>query len=145
MSRCCCMDIFCLFPFSAAQPTPLSQVDDIALFIQAASADGASAPRQEPSDISAKFLQQRAMVCQHGHLLLSRGLGPVLAACAPAPVPITRAGISGQSRIRRLRNPAAAPEQDPAHPLCSQCLEDVVVACIKGKMPHQSPRCILRG
>lgn len=145
MPKCCCMDIFCLFPPSAAQPTPLSQVDDTPLLIQAVSAAGGNALRQELGDTSAKSPQQRAAVCHHGHLFLSHGLGPVLAACAPIPAPTTRAGISGQPGMRGLRNPAAAPEQDPAHPLCSQCLGDVAVACIKGKTPGRSPRRILRG
>lgn len=145
MPNCCCMDIFCLFPPSAAQPAPLSQADDIPLLIQAASIAGANALRQELSNTSAKSPQRRAVVYQHGHLFLLHGLGQVLAARAPTPALTTRAGISGQAGVRGLREPAAAPEQDPAHPLGSQCSGDVAVACTKGKIPGQSPRCISRG
>lgn len=52
MPKCSCMDIFSLFPPSAAQPAPRSQVGDIPLLIQAASTAGANALRQELSKVS---------------------------------------------------------------------------------------------
>lgn len=105
------MDIFYLFPASAAQPAPQSPVDGIPSLIQAASTAGA--PRLEPSGTSAKSPQRRAVGCQRGHSFLSRGLRPVLPAHAPTPAPTAWAGVSGQFGIRGLRNPAAAPSARP--------------------------------